>query len=130
VRPLIEGHLAVYGVALDQLERAHQRIADITDLDLSGETRPAAVWQVAGRCIGFARAVLVLAREGIGDETPPLNGDARGRPSPAKRGVQRRGQTAVASAAGRRSLQPGRPWDSLRSCSDEPGRATGQHERN
>jgi hypothetical protein len=67
----VEGHLAVYGMALDQLEAAHQRVADVTDLELRGDSRLAAVWQMAGRCLGFARAVLVLAHGGFGDEGLP-----------------------------------------------------------
>jgi hypothetical protein len=71
-RQRIEGHFAVYAMAVDRLADAHQQVVDVTDLDLMGETRPAAVWQVAGRCIGYARALLVLAREGIGDEGLPV----------------------------------------------------------
>jgi hypothetical protein len=43
---------------LDSLEEHHQALADETDLDLVGDTRPAAVWQIAGRCIGIARLII------------------------------------------------------------------------
>lgn len=65
---------------------SHQQIADRTDVDLAGETRWAAMWQMAGRCIGYARALLVLAHHaGFGDEAPSDRSlVARGRP-PARR---------------------------------------------
>ena len=69
VEPRIEGHLKVYGIALDGLTQAHTGIPDETDLDLAGDTRAAAVWIVAGRCIGYARAVLTLVGAGYGGES-------------------------------------------------------------
>lgn len=72
VQPWIDGHLAAYGLALDDLERFHQGVADRTDLDLTGETQWAAVWQVAGRCLGYARGLLILAAAGHVDEALPL----------------------------------------------------------
>jgi hypothetical protein len=72
LQPRIDAHVAVYGAALDEVERAHQTIADTTDFDLTGETQWAAMWLVAGRCIGFARGVLVLAADGFGDEALPM----------------------------------------------------------
>jgi hypothetical protein len=71
VEPRIAGHIATYGMAVDAVARLHQQIADRTDIDLSGDTRWAAMWLVSGRSIGFARAVIVLARSGIGDEALP-----------------------------------------------------------
>ena len=72
IQPRIDGHLAAYHLALDELERWHQAVADQTDLDLTGESQWAAIWQVAGRSIGYARSVLILARAGHGDEALPL----------------------------------------------------------
>jgi hypothetical protein len=54
----IDGHLAAFRMALDSLEEAHQEIADRFDLDLIGNTRPAAMWQMTGRCIGIARLIV------------------------------------------------------------------------
>lgn len=70
--PGIKAHLATYGMAFDALEEFHQRIADTTDLDLVGDTRPPAVWQMVGRCISLARAVLVLLRAGFTAEAVVL----------------------------------------------------------
>jgi len=55
---VIEAHLTAHRLALDCLEESHQWIADNLDLDLVSDTRPAAVWQMAGRCIGLARLIL------------------------------------------------------------------------
>jgi hypothetical protein len=56
--PRIKAHLAAHRMALDFLAKSHQEIADELDLDLVGDTRLAAVWQMAGRCIGIARLIL------------------------------------------------------------------------
>lgn len=53
-----EAHIAGHRQALDFVASRHQWIADSTDLDLVGNTRPAAVWQLAGRGIGVARLML------------------------------------------------------------------------
>lgn len=53
----IEAHIAAHRVALDFLEETHQRIADTHDFDLIGDSRPAAMWQMTGRCIGIARLI-------------------------------------------------------------------------
>lgn len=42
------------------LEEDHQDIADLTDIDLVGDTRYAAVWQLSGRAIGLGRGVVAL----------------------------------------------------------------------
>ena len=67
----VTGHVAAYGMAVDVVEALHQRIADETDCDLTADTRWAAIWQLAGRSIGYARAVIVLANAGVGDEALP-----------------------------------------------------------
>ena len=54
----VEANITAHRLALDTLERAHQRLADELDFDLTGDTRLAAVWQLAGRCIGIARLML------------------------------------------------------------------------
>ena len=51
----IEANLAPQRLALDHLAETHQWIADTLDFDLIGDTRQAATWQMAGRCIGIAR---------------------------------------------------------------------------
>jgi hypothetical protein len=54
----IDAHLTAHRLALDWLADEHQRLADAFDFDLVGDTRPAAMWQMAGRCIGIARLIL------------------------------------------------------------------------
>ena len=72
VQTRIAGHIATYGMAIRTVEQLHERIADGTDIDLIGDSRWAAVWQLAGRAIGFAHALLVLANAGIGDDALPV----------------------------------------------------------
>src|SRR5215211_1114577 len=69
LQPRIDGHLQVYGLVLNALDHAHRQVADNTNLTLDGDTRQAATWVVAGRCIGLARAVLTLLAAGFGPET-------------------------------------------------------------
>jgi hypothetical protein len=54
----INAHLTAFRIALDALEADHQRRGDELDFDLVADTRPAAMWQMAGRCIGIARLIL------------------------------------------------------------------------
>jgi hypothetical protein len=72
LQPYIDGHLLTYSTALDQLERDHQGLADQTDFAMTGDTRYAASWQLAGRCIGLARAVIYLLRGGFCAEAVAL----------------------------------------------------------
>jgi len=55
--PRVQAHIAAHRLALDFLNDTHQWIADDYDFDLVGDTRPAATWQMAGRCIGIARLI-------------------------------------------------------------------------
>lgn len=61
----IAAHVTARRIALDALATAHQALADGCDLDLTGSTRPAAVWQMAGRCLGIARALSCLVEQGF-----------------------------------------------------------------
>jgi hypothetical protein len=72
VQPRIEGHIATYRMALDAVDKLHQRIADGTNIDLLASTRWAAMWQLGGRTLGFARALVTLAEAGMGDEAMPV----------------------------------------------------------
>jgi hypothetical protein len=67
-RPRIEANLMACQLVLDRLENLHGGIADKTDLELTGYGRGAAIWMLAGRCLGLARALLVQARAGIDNE--------------------------------------------------------------
>ncbi len=50
---------------VDALDAWHRQIADESNLTLDGDSRQAATWLVAGRCIGLARAVLALLEAGF-----------------------------------------------------------------
>jgi len=56
--PRIDAHVHAHRLALEHLASAHQAIADHIDLDLTGDTRHAAIWQMAGRCLGFGHQIL------------------------------------------------------------------------
>src|SRR6516225_8179284 len=47
---VIAAHARARETALDELAEAHQAIADGWDFELTGDTRPAAMWQMMGRC--------------------------------------------------------------------------------
>ena len=70
--PAIAAHLTARRMALDTLADAHQALADGSDLSLTGDTRPAATWQMMGRCIGIARAMLDLLALGYTSEVLQL----------------------------------------------------------
>lgn len=53
----IEAHVAAHRMAVDFLAETHQWIADNRDFELDAHSRPAAVWQMSGRCLGIARLV-------------------------------------------------------------------------
>lgn len=68
-RPRLEAQLHACRMALDQLKDWHRRIADTTDLELTGYSRGSAIWLLAGRSLGLLEAVIVLAEAGIDTET-------------------------------------------------------------
>jgi hypothetical protein len=72
LEPLIGAHLTAYAAALGELDEAHRLVADETTLQLDAETRQAAMWLVAGRCIGLGRAAHQLASTGYVVETIPV----------------------------------------------------------
>jgi hypothetical protein len=55
--PAIRANIAAHRIALDALAKTHQILADEYDFDVVGDTRQAAVWQMAGRCIGISRLI-------------------------------------------------------------------------
>jgi hypothetical protein len=71
LRPLIELHLTAYHAILDDLGAAHAAAGENPRLDLLGPSRDAAMWLVAGRCIGLARAGFDLVRMGYASEAVP-----------------------------------------------------------
>lgn len=54
--------------AFHSLTRMHSTYLDVTDLDPTGHSRPAAIWLVSGRCLGLLRALLAQVRAGVMDE--------------------------------------------------------------
>lgn len=56
--PRINAHIHAHRLALDFLAETHQWVADTYDFDLVGDTRPAAMWQMSGRCVGIGRLIL------------------------------------------------------------------------
>jgi hypothetical protein len=62
--PALEDHIAAHAIALNFLDERLQWIADNTDLDLTGDTRHAAAWQMCGRIVGIARLMLDALRLG------------------------------------------------------------------
>ena len=58
--------------ALTELNKAHRRVADETDLELDAETRDAAMWLICGRCLGLANAACHLASGGYSSEVVPV----------------------------------------------------------
>jgi hypothetical protein len=64
-RPRIDAHLTTCRLVLAQLERFHARVADTTDLDLTGYSRPAAVWLLSGGCLRLLPAALVRVAAGV-----------------------------------------------------------------
>jgi hypothetical protein len=69
LQPRFDGHILASQTAIDALIDAHRQIVDRTDLDLDAETRPLAVWELAGRCLALATALLDQLRLGYGPET-------------------------------------------------------------
>ncbi len=69
LQPRIDGHLLACQTAIDTLVDAHRDIIERTDLDLDSQTRPLAVWELAGRCLALANALVDQLRLGYGPET-------------------------------------------------------------
>ncbi len=69
LRPRIDAHLTTFQVALRGLAEQHTRLVEQTDLDLDGNSRWVAVWEITGRCIGLANALTDQLRRGYTAET-------------------------------------------------------------
>ena len=70
--PHVDAHLVTYRELLDTLDGWHTRWVEETTLNPVGTDRIAACWQMAGRCIGLARALVDLAALGYCAELAPL----------------------------------------------------------
>jgi hypothetical protein len=71
-KPRIEAHLKAHQDALEFLRTTHEFIADDYDFDVDGDTRYAASWQMAGRCLGVALLMVDGLRLGYTAELPHL----------------------------------------------------------
>jgi hypothetical protein len=69
LRPAIEAHLDTYQHGIDFLAFAHAQVIDRSDLDLAEATRSTAVWDIAGRAISLANALIDQLRRGYGPQT-------------------------------------------------------------
>src|SRR4029077_4842242 len=68
VGPRADAHIAACRIGAKQLQDWPQGIADTTDLDLTGYSRGAAVWLLAGRCLGLLEVLLIQAEAHIDNE--------------------------------------------------------------
>jgi hypothetical protein len=69
LQPRIEGHLLACQQAIATLIEHHRHVVEGTDLDLDAETRPVAIWELAGRCLALSNALLDQLRLGYTAET-------------------------------------------------------------
>lgn len=67
--PRIERHLATFQAAVGELARTHAEIIDQSDLDLTALTRSVAVWELSGRAISLANALIDQLGQGYGPQT-------------------------------------------------------------
>lgn len=67
--PRIAGHLQACELAIDELVDAHRQLVEQTDIDLEAETRWVAIWELAGRCLSVARALIAQLRDAYAAET-------------------------------------------------------------
>ena len=69
----IEAVLQNCRIALDALAEHHAQLADRTDLDLQGDTRWAARWQLSGAAIAYVHALVDLSDRGHVDSALPMS---------------------------------------------------------
>lgn len=67
-RSRISANAVVCRSVMEQLKSWHGRVVEKTDLDPSSETRGAAIWLVAGRCLGLLESLWVQIEAGIDNE--------------------------------------------------------------
>lgn len=66
--PRIQVHTAAHRAGIAAVERPLQALADELDFDLTGDSRPAALWQMSSRCIGIMRLMLDALDMGYTEE--------------------------------------------------------------
>jgi hypothetical protein len=71
LEPRIADHLLVYREVVDTLASVHQEIGETMDFGFQCRTRWAAVWELAGRCLGLSNCMLVQLQGGFASEVVP-----------------------------------------------------------
>jgi hypothetical protein len=69
LRPKIDEHLDIYQGAIDELARTHALLVEQSDLDAHPRTRSIAIWELAGRALSLAHALIDQLRRGYGPQT-------------------------------------------------------------
>lgn len=69
LRPRIDAHLDMYQAGIDAIARTHAEIIDRCDLDLGESTRSVAVWDLGGRAISLANALIDQLRRGYASQS-------------------------------------------------------------
>lgn len=69
LRPKIEGHIDTYQAGIDALAQTHAELIDRSDLDIDEATRSTAVWDLSGRAISLADALIDQLRRGYGPQS-------------------------------------------------------------
>jgi hypothetical protein len=69
LQPRLDGHLQAYRLAVEPLVDFHRKLVEETDLDLAAETRWVAIWEMSGRCLALAKALIDQLSQGWGPET-------------------------------------------------------------
>lgn len=67
-QPSIEAHIRAYADAIETIIVAHRAVADRTDIEIGGETRWSAIWELAGRCLAICRVLVHDLRGGFASE--------------------------------------------------------------
>lgn len=67
-QPRIDRHIGVYQETVNALIVVHRALADETDIELGGDTRWAAIWEMSGRCLAISNVLLHDLRGGFASE--------------------------------------------------------------
>ena len=68
LRPAVAAHVTACRGALEWAKAQHLRVVEVTDLDPASHTIAAAIWLLAGRCLGLLEALWIQVEGGIDNE--------------------------------------------------------------
>jgi hypothetical protein len=68
-QPAIDAHIEALALEVETVIEKHKSIGDQTNVEISGEARPSAIWQLSGRCLAICRVVLHDLRGGFTSES-------------------------------------------------------------